>query len=458
LTARQRECTLWRRKLIVCLPDSDCQVAILPQSGEIALWYRTDVLFGQDRFRPGQVAAQLAEAVNAQDLDGALALFAEGAVVGSGGPAPFTGKAEIQGWLEGMFADNFKLDIDILEVDGDTLIEQDVMRMDSLRDLGVPFLEGTSEITVQGGKITALNFTFSDESLAKLQIAVINAIPPAQSDVPYRDDGDPMHVLDVYLPEGADGPLPVLFAIHGGDGSKKDLHGLAGYFVQNGYAAVLPQIRHKSEPNRPLLLQDAFCSLAWAHANADEYGFDPQRVIVFGYSIGGLLGANLGTVDDPSQFLEGCPHSLPESSWVQGVATYAAVLNTPEACLSAGWCQFGAAAGNGRSLGEISAIFEELSNVPPSDWLNSGELSQEARSFAQAAPLSWLDGSEPPFLLIHGAVDEMVPPGESEAFASRLQDAGVEAELLLLPGAGHNPPFMEMCEAAGDFAAGLFGQ
>jgi acetyl esterase/lipase len=143
---------------------------------------------------------------------------------------------------------------------------------------------------------------------------------------------------------------------------------------------------------------------------------------------------------------------------VQGVATYAAVLNTPEACLSAGWCQFGAAAGTGRTLDEIADIFEELGNVPPSDWLDSDELSKDARSFAQAVPLSWVDGSEPPFLLIHGDVDEMVPPGESEAFASRLQAAGVEAELVLLPGAGHNPPFMEMCEAVGEFALGLFGE
>jgi hypothetical protein len=39
-----------------------------------------------------------------------------------------------------------------------------------------------------------------------------------------------------------------------------------------------------------------------------------------------------------------------------------------------------------------------------------------------------------------------------------LQAAGVEAELVLLPGAGHNPPFMEMCEAVGDFAANLLGE
>ena len=123
---------------------------------------------------------------------------------------------------------------------------------------------------------------------------------------------------------------------------------------------------------------------------------------VFGIS----QGASLGTVDDSLQFLEGCSHTLPESGWVQGVATYAAGLNTPEACLSAGWCQFGAAAGTGRTLDEIADIFEELGNVPPPDWPDSDELSEEARSFAQAMPLSWVDGSEPPFLLIPGCRDQ----------------------------------------------------
>jgi dipeptidyl aminopeptidase/acylaminoacyl peptidase len=110
------------------------------------------------------------------------------------------------------------------------------------------------------------------------------------------------------------------------------------------------------------------------------------------------------------------------------------------------------------TLDEIDVIFGELSNVPPSEWLDSSELSEETRMLARSLPLAWLDGSEPPFLLIHGAVDEMVPPGESEAFASRLRAAGVQAELMLLPGAGHNPPFMEMCEAVGDFAANLLGE
>ena len=121
--------------------------------------------------KPDDVALQLVEAVNAQDLEGALALFADDAVVTSVSPEPFNGKAEIQGWLEGMFADNFHLEAEIVEVNEDMVIEHDAMTMDSMKFYGIETLTGTSKITVEDGKIKTLNFSFSDETLADLQAA-----------------------------------------------------------------------------------------------------------------------------------------------------------------------------------------------------------------------------------------------------------------------------------------------
>jgi hypothetical protein len=124
---------------------------------------------------PDSVALKLAQATNAQDLKGALALFAEDAVVNSG-PEPFVGQAAVRGWLEGMIADNFQIEIEILEVSGDKVIEKDIMTMDSVSALGIPSLEGISEITVREGKITALDFAFAEASLAALQSATAPAV------------------------------------------------------------------------------------------------------------------------------------------------------------------------------------------------------------------------------------------------------------------------------------------
>jgi hypothetical protein len=121
--------------------------------------------------KPDEVALELAEAVNAGDLEGALALFADDAVVTSVSPEPFTGKAEIQGWLEEMFADNFKLEARIEEVDQNRVTEHDTISMDSMSFYGIDTLTGRSEIYVEGGKISSLNFSFSDETLIDLQAA-----------------------------------------------------------------------------------------------------------------------------------------------------------------------------------------------------------------------------------------------------------------------------------------------
>jgi hypothetical protein len=126
---------------------------------------------GCSKEQPDVVALQLAEAVNNQDLESSLALFADDAVVTSVSPEPFIGKDEIQGWLEEMMADNFHLDAEIEKIEGNRAIENDTVTMDSMSYYGIDTLTGTSEVVVKGGKIKTLNFSFSDETLADLQSA-----------------------------------------------------------------------------------------------------------------------------------------------------------------------------------------------------------------------------------------------------------------------------------------------
>jgi dipeptidyl aminopeptidase/acylaminoacyl peptidase len=79
-------------------------------------------------------------------------------------------------------------------------------------------------------------------------------------------------------------------------------------------------------------------------------------------------------------------------------------------------------------------------------------------TLAEMSPMSWVDGNEPPTLLIHGTSDTQVPSWMSENFASKLDDAGVDVELLLLD-AGHafelkplsDPANVESFEAIEDF-------
>ena len=77
-------------------------------------------------------------------------------------------------------------------------------------------------------------------------------------------------------------------------------------------------------------IQDGFCALAWAHANANTYGFDAQQIVPVGGSMWGGNAALLGLVDDPAPFLEECPNTLPETGRVRAVIALAGVFDYSE--------------------------------------------------------------------------------------------------------------------------------
>jgi acetyl esterase/lipase len=227
--------------------------------------------------------------------------------------------------------------------------------------------------------------------------------------------------------------------IHGWGDEKETHHGLAGYFNQAGFAAVLIDYREELSQMAP----DALCALAWTRANATEYGLDPERITLFGYSVGGGIAATLGTLDDRSAALEGCGYSLPDQGGILGVAVYEGILGTPEWCFSPSFCMDFVSERTGMPLSELPPIFENLRRTEPAMWKDAGVVGPQAQAIARHFPLYWLDGSEPPFLVLHGGGSgESVPQIESEAFVKRLQEAGVDAQLLMLPKADHFSIFL----------------
>jgi dipeptidyl aminopeptidase/acylaminoacyl peptidase len=66
---------------------------------------------------------------------------------------------------------------------------------------------------------------------------------------------------------------------------------------------------------------------------------------------------------------------------------------------------------------------------------------QEKRDLAKTAnPLTYVDKNDPPFLIMHGDNDQLVPLGQSVILAKALIDAGVEVTMRTIPGAGHEGP------------------
>ena len=237
------------------------------------------------------------------------------------------------------------------------------------------------------------------------------------TDLPYAEES-PRQILDVYLPTTGDGPYPTILGIHGGGfyaRSKSIYQKLGPYFAEQGYAFAAINYRFTSTDSYPAQVEDSFCALAWLHANAEEYGFDPNRVVVTGGSAGGYLASMLGTVDDPDIYLKDCPNEYPSGEAVQAAVIFFGLYD-----------------------------FTTLDDYPPGSQFGSlrhfwGADYEDipAERLEEMSPIKQIDGSEPPFIILHGTADKDVPSVMSERFAETLEQAGVYVELVLLPDVGH---------------------
>ena len=73
---------------------------------------------------------------------------------------------------------------------------------------------------------------------------------------------------------------------------------------------------------------------------------------------------------------------------------------------------------------------------------------QDKHDLAKTAnPLTYVDKNDPPFLIMHGDNDQLVPLGQSIILAKALIDAGVEVTMRTIPGAGHEGPQFRNAES-----------
>jgi dipeptidyl aminopeptidase/acylaminoacyl peptidase len=73
----------------------------------------------------------------------------------------------------------------------------------------------------------------------------------------------------------------------------------------------------------------------------------------------------------------------------------------------------------------------------PESLLVGGPIQENREKAARANPVTYVTADDPPFLIMHGDKDDLVPPGQSELLAEALKKAGVEATLHVVAGAGH---------------------
>lgn len=241
-------------------------------------------------------------------------------------------------------------------------------------------------------------------------------------DLSYVEQGSKAQQLDLYIPAtvGSD-PLPLVVWIHGGgwtSGSKK--HCPATPLLSRGYAVASIDYRLSQEALFPAQIHDCKAAVRWLRANAKKYNLDPNRIGVWGSSAGGHLAALLGMTGDSLAF-EGLLDTQDVSSRVQAV------------CNWFGPSDFVSLASQS---GPDSHMDHNAPNSPESRLLG-GPLPTRMAAAKVASPITHVSHNVPPFLIMHGDKDPLVPHQQSIQLHNALDLSGVKSQLVLLKGVGH---------------------
>jgi len=236
-------------------------------------------------------------------------------------------------------------------------------------------------------------------------------------DITYRETGEYALRLDIFLPDSAKKP-PLIFWIHGGAWMMGDRKwcGMKDQ-IERGYAVASVDYRLSTTAPFPACIEDCKHALAFLRANADRFPVDLSRVCVAGDSAGGHLASLMGVTAGHSDWEpEGADCS------VQAVIDF-----------------FGPT-----SLKREPGASQD--NTVVDTLLGASILSAKGlMAAAQANPVNYVNGTEPPFLIVHGDEDDVVSIEQSYMLRNELEKYGRKAAMHTVFGGGHgfNSPAVE---------------
>jgi acetyl esterase/lipase len=232
---------------------------------------------------------------------------------------------------------------------------------------------------------------------------------------------DDRNSLDLFVPK-SDRPLPLVLWVHGGawQGGSKNPGNPAMRLLERGYAVAATNYRLSQHATFPAQIEDCKAAVRYLRANAEKYNLDPGAFGVWGSSAGGHLVALLGTAGDVKE-LEGDGENRCTPSRVQAVADFYGPTDLTKMAAQSG---------------PNSKIDHDAPNAPEAKLLG-GPVQQNKEKAARANPITYVSKDDPPFLIVHGDADPVVPLGQSELLHAALKKAGVESELVVIKGGGH---------------------
>jgi acetyl esterase/lipase len=228
-----------------------------------------------------------------------------------------------------------------------------------------------------------------------------------EKDIVFGKGGSKDLTLDVYRPPtGVTSKRVAIVHLFGGGffvGNKN-----AGYIINDakalgarGYTSISANYRLQSEGLWPAQIHDTKAAIRWTRANAERLGVDANRIVVAGYSAGGMLSLMAAATNGRKEF--------------EGEGGNAGVSSDVNA-----------------SIGVYP-----LASAQTAPGLFGGPAQATPEIIAAASPTSYIAKGFAPTIFIHGTNDGTIPVQSSIDFFTKLHALGVPSTLTLIQGADH---------------------
>lgn len=281
-----------------------------------------------------------------------------------------------------------------------------------------------------------------------VELSFSQSVVPDWKDIDYGGTGHVSNFMDIYIPKDIEPPYPVIIGIYASAFKRNNYKGnmqfVADFFREKGFAFVAVNHRSSSDAIWPAQINDIKASVRFVRGNATQYQLDTSFIGITGFSSGGHLAAMTGTTGEVMKHtVNGVSLDIDGS-----VGDYIGFSSRVHAVVD--W--FGPIDFLIMYSTDCDSLKLQDKADSPESLLIGGILTQENKEMcALANPITYIDKEDPPFLIIHGDADPLVPWCQSQILYEALQTAGVPSEFILVPGAGHGPGLYFYKENAFEF-------
>ena len=252
---------------------------------------------------------------------------------------------------------------------------------------------------------------------------VLDSTAKVYKNLKYADESE-KQAVDLYIPQAGQGPHPVIVYIHGGgfvrgDKTRHIMAMLQG--LRYGYAVAAVNYRLADEAAYPAMLHDAATAIRFLKSIASEYDLNPDKFIVWGETHGAFLACQIGIGGTKGSVSDPFAAYIQYDCRVAGVVDYWAMTSLEE------HYNLEKIVNKGK---ENPQYLEEIQFRAKGE-----ELAEILRSSPH--PLADIDGTEPPFYILHGEDDDTMALAFSQSYYYALKAAKDDVTLEILPGTGH---------------------